>query len=190
MNKITKDEKNPFFKSKYATLSHILDVINEPMAASGLVLTQWPTGENSLTSLLIHSESGEYIMAAYEMAGHKNTAQERGSLISYQRRYSISSIMNLNISDESDDDGNAATFGQDGTPEQPKAKRQVMADNMPAMITLEEGEKPWLNIGSKEYQGAVAKMKEGKSSLNALREYFKISKKTAEALVADAANNL
>jgi len=188
VNKITKDEKNPFFKSKYATLSHILDVINEPMAASGLVLTQWPTGENSLTSILLHSESGEFIQASYEMTGHKNTPQERGSLISYQRRYAISSILNLNIAD--DDDGNAATFGQNGTPEEPKAKRQVMADNMPAMKTLEEGEKPWLNIGSKEYLGAVAKMKEGKSSLNALREYFKISKKTAEALVLDAANNL
>jgi hypothetical protein len=191
VNKIVKDESNPFFKSKYATLSHILDVINEPLNAAGLVVTQWPTGENALTSRLIHAESGEWIESTYLMTGHKNTPQERGSLISYQRRYAISSILNLNIAD--DDDGNAATFGQHGKPAaipQVNGTRQVMADNIPAMINVPDGEKPWLNIGSKEYNGAVAKMKEGKSTLEALRKYFKISKKTAEALVADAGAEL
>lgn len=191
VNKIVKDENNPFFKSKYATLSHILDVIGEPLNSAGLVLTQWPTGENALTSRLIHAESGEWIESTYLMTGHKNTPQERGSLISYQRRYAISSILNLNIAD--DDDGNAATFGHNAKPESTKpvnGTRQIMADNLPGMITVEEGEKPWLNIGSKEYNGAVAKMKDGKSTLEALRKYFKISKKTAEALVADAAAEL
>ena len=160
---IKKDATNPFFKSKYATLSNILDEINIPLAESGLVLTQFPTGENGLTTILIHAESGEHIVGTYEMTGHKNTAQERGSLISYQRRYAITSILNLNISDEADDDGNAATFGG--------------AANEP----IEE--KKWLNKGSKEFTGAVEKMKAGKSSIDALRKYFKISKATETELL-------
>jgi hypothetical protein len=156
VSSIKKDGTNPFFKSKYATLSHILDEISVPLTECGLVLTQFPTGENGLTSLLIHAESGEYLSATYEMTGHKNTAQERGSLISYQRRYATISILNLNISDESDDDGNAATYGGNAT--QPVEEKQ------------------WLNKGSKEFHGAIEKMKAGKSSIEALRKYFKISK--------------
>lgn len=193
VGKIVKDEANPFFKSKYASLSHILDLVSEPLAASGLTLTQWPIGDNGLISRLMHGETGEFIQCRYDMTGHKNTPQERGSLISYQRRYAISSILNLNIAD--DDDGNAATFGSEAKPNQEAPKpvsghRHVMADNAPVMINVPDGEKPWLNIGSKEYLGAVVKMRDGKSTLEALRKYFKISKKTAEALVADAASNL
>jgi len=156
VSNIKKDATNPFFKSKYATLSNILDEIHLPLAESGLVLTQFPTGENGLTTLLIHSESGEYLSSTYEMTGHKNTAQERGSLISYQRRYSIVSVLCLNISDETDDDGNAATYGA--------GAKELVED------------KQWLNKGSKEFIGAVEKMKAGKSSVEALRKYFKISK--------------
>ncbi|WP_315823046.1 hypothetical protein [Paraflavitalea speifideaquila] len=34
---------------------------------------------------------------------------------------------------------------------------------------------PWLNEGTKEWQGAVEKMMAGKSSVEALKKYFRIS---------------
>ncbi len=46
-----------------------------------------------------------------------------------------------------------------------------------------ENNLPWLNEGSDEFNGAVSKMKAGKSSVPALRKYFKISKKTESALL-------
>jgi len=46
-----------------------------------------------------------------------------------------------------------------------------------------ENNLPWLNEGSEEFNGAVSKMKAGKSSVPALRKYFKISKKTESALL-------
>ena len=106
MGKIAKTSSNPFFKSKYADLPTILDAINEPLQKAGLVIVSIPDGEG-LTSILIHSESGEYISANAIMKPVKNDPQSIGSAITYQRRYSIGSMLNLNI--DNDDDGNLAS---------------------------------------------------------------------------------
>ena len=45
VGKIGKDAKNPFFKSSYASLPHILTEIQEPLEKSGLVITQFPDGD-------------------------------------------------------------------------------------------------------------------------------------------------
>lgn len=106
MGKIAKTSSNPFFKSKYADLPTILDAISEPLQKAGLVIISIPDGEG-LTSILLHSESGEYISATAIMKPIKNDPQSIGSAITYQRRYSIGSILNLNI--DEDDDGNKAS---------------------------------------------------------------------------------
>jgi hypothetical protein len=106
MGKIAKTSSNPFFKSQYADLPSILDAIKDPLHDAGLVIVSIPDGEG-LTTLLIHSETGEHISANAIMKPVKNDPQSMGSAITYQRRYSIGSILNLNI--DKDDDGNAAT---------------------------------------------------------------------------------
>lgn len=107
VGKIKKDANNPFFKSKYATLSNILDVIQEPLQKSGLIFTQFPDGENGLTSILVHPESDQYLQATYNMHPVKNDPQSMGSAITYARRYALGAILGLNI--DEDDDGNAAS---------------------------------------------------------------------------------
>lgn len=105
VGKISKDAKNPFFKSNYASLPHILQEIAEPMEKAGLVISQFPNGEG-LTTLLIHAESGEYLSATYTLqVVRQNDPQAQASAISYARRYAISSVLNLQISD---DDAEAA----------------------------------------------------------------------------------
>ena len=106
MGKIAKTSNNPFFKSQYADLPSILDAIKEPLSDAGLVIISIPDGEG-LTTLLVHSESGEYISANAIMKPVKNDPQSIGSAITYQRRYSIGSILNLDI--DKDDDGNKAS---------------------------------------------------------------------------------
>jgi hypothetical protein len=106
VEKIRKTEENPFFKSKYADLSSILDAIREPMAENGLSFVQCPTGEDELMTMLMHT-SGEWIKSSYTMKPVKNDPQGRGSAITYQRRYALSAILGLNI--DEDDDGNAAS---------------------------------------------------------------------------------
>lgn len=162
VGKIKRDATNPFFKSKYATLSNILDAIGDPLAEAGLSFAQFPCGENGLTTVLMHSDTGEYIEANYEMKPVKDDPQGRGSAITYQRRYALAAILGLNIDD--DDDANTATHGG------------------PSPDKIEQ-EKPWLNDDTDEFRGAVEKMKAGKSSIPALRNYFKISKAIEQKLL-------
>jgi len=91
VDSIKKDAKNPFFKSKYASLSSIQDAITIPLAESGITITQLPDGEHGLTSILMH-ESGEFIMSTYQMKPVKNDPHGLGSVLTYMRRYSLLSI--------------------------------------------------------------------------------------------------
>jgi hypothetical protein len=43
VQKISKDAKNPFFKSNYASLSNIQDAISKPLSESGLAYSQMPS---------------------------------------------------------------------------------------------------------------------------------------------------
>ena len=105
VGRISKDAKNPFFKSNYASLPHIIDEITEPLEKAGLVLMSFPDGDG-MTTILAHAETGEFMSATYILQSVKqNDPQAYGSSISYFRRYAITSILNLRISD---DDGEAA----------------------------------------------------------------------------------
>lgn len=104
--KIIKKSENPFFKSKYADLPSILDEIHLPLSEAGLVLSQFPD-DDGLTTILMHPGSGEWISANATMKPIKSDPQAIGSAITYQRRYSITSILGLNV--DTDDDGNAGS---------------------------------------------------------------------------------
>ncbi len=106
VEKVRKSETNPFFKSKYADLSSILDVIRIPLSENGLSFVQFPKDKNGLETMLMHT-SGEWMSATYEMKPTKDDPQGLGSAITYQRRYALGAILGLNIDD--DDDGNAAS---------------------------------------------------------------------------------
>jgi magnesium-transporting ATPase (P-type) len=103
---IRKNETNPFFKSKYASLSDILNVIRQPLADNGLSFVQFPYGEYGLETMLLH-ESGEWLCQYYKMEPSKHDPQGAGSVITYQRRYALGSILGLNI--DVDDDANSAS---------------------------------------------------------------------------------
>ncbi len=64
VSKVGKESSNPFFKSKYASLSNILDTIQKPLSECGLAITQFPDG-NALTTLIIHADSGEWNETAF-----------------------------------------------------------------------------------------------------------------------------
>ena len=102
---VTRDKRNPHFKNDYATLDNILDTTRPILAENGISVIQLPTGENGLTTMLLH-ESGEYSKETYFMAAKANDPQGNGSRLTYQRRYALGAI--LGIATEPDDDGNAA----------------------------------------------------------------------------------
>jgi ERF superfamily len=160
---IKKDSKNPFFKSSYASLYAIIEGIQVPLAECGLSFSQFPTGENGLTTILMH-ESGEFIQADYTMKPQKDDPQGRGSAITYQRRYALGAVLGLSI--DEDDDANAAS-----TPSQ---------QNAPAA----NGPDKWLNkwVGkdqketTKEWKGAVEKLTNKTTTVEKIAAAFKLSK--------------
>jgi hypothetical protein len=152
---IKKDAKNPFFKSTYASLPKIIEAITEPLAESGLALTMFPIDENSLYCLLMHT-SGQWIEATYTMKPVKDTPQDKGSCITYARRYCISSILNLQIDDIlTDDDGNKASGKSEAKP-------------------VDDG-KPWLNKATPEYVRAIEFLQSGGLVMK-IEEKYKLSK--------------
>lgn len=155
---IKKDAKNPFFKSTYASLTNILDAINEPLIESGLAISQFPTGADGLTTILIHGESGEWISSTYEMRPVKDDPQGRGSCITYQRRYALASVLSLNI--DEDDDGNKAS---QPAPEKPAT------------------EKPWLNKNSDQFIKVKDFMDKG-GKIESVKLKYRLSKEVETLL--------
>lgn len=100
---------NPFFKSKYAPLNDVLNLVRPILSKYGLSVVQAPSGDGEniiVTTTLLHL-SGEYIeFPNLVLKADKATAQGAGSAITYARRYALSAI--LGISSEDDDDGNHA----------------------------------------------------------------------------------
>lgn len=106
VSKVSKESSNPFFKSKYASLANILDTIQKPLSECNLSISQFPDGD-ALTTIVMHSESGEWMESSYVMpVAKQNDPQAMGSAMTYARRYALGSILNLNIDD--DDDGEKA----------------------------------------------------------------------------------
>ena len=160
VGKIGKDAKNPFFKSNYASLSHILGEIAEPLEKAGLVITQFPD-ESGLTTMLIHAKTGQYLEATYNMPVAKpNDPQALGSAISYARRYAVSSILSLKIDD---DDGEGASGRNKGNEAPPKP----------------EDNRPWLNKA--DFDKARDFLANG-GELDNIKKKYRISKEMMENL--------
>ncbi len=105
---VVKDSTNPFYKSRYADLSAIIEATQEGLSKNGLAISQTTdieNGVNVLETTLFHI-SGEWITGRYVLTPNKpNDPQAMGSALSYARRYNISSILNLATTD---DDGEKA----------------------------------------------------------------------------------
>lgn len=106
--KIKKDATNPFFKNKYASLDGILEDILPILHKHGLFLVQKPINDGDRVGVAtdIYHTSGESISSSFTMVLAKNDPQGAGSAISYARRYSLVSMLGLNLDD---DDGNTAS---------------------------------------------------------------------------------
>ena len=118
VGKVIKDAKG--YNYRYATLSNILDVIQDPLNECGLSIIQLPQGDHELVTILTHI-SGEFISNTSRMTPKQDDPQGRGSCITYQRRYSIGAVLCINIDD--DDDG-AAACGIKQPQQQPQQQPQ------------------------------------------------------------------
>jgi hypothetical protein len=124
---VRKEQTNPFFKSKYADLSAVIDATETALSEHGLSIVQSPftqDGYAGVTTMLMH-ESGQWMRADLVLPVTKNDAQGVGSATTYARRYAYQAF--VNVAAETDDDANSAsgkeTEAKAATMPKPPAKK-------------------------------------------------------------------
>lgn len=89
---VTKDAENPFFKSDYATLGAVMEVVKQPLLDQGIIILQPIVDGEYVETILLH-ESGEFISGTMRLVCAKpNDPQAMGSATTYNRRYGLQSM--------------------------------------------------------------------------------------------------
>lgn len=105
IGKISKDSKNPFYKSKYFDVNKLLEHIEPIMEKNNLLLLQ-PIIDNKVKTIIIDINSGEEVSSELALLNIQDP-QKIGSAITYYRRYTLQSLLGLQ---SEDDDGNKASI--------------------------------------------------------------------------------
>ena len=108
---ISKDSKNPFFKSKYFDINSLIAHVQPLLEENGLLLLQ-PIEDGVQYSRVIDVESGKSIESGLQLPS-LNDPQKLGSAITYYRRYTLQSLLGLQAED---DDANLASQKIDRKP--------------------------------------------------------------------------
>ncbi len=154
---ISKDSKNPFFKSKYFDINQLIEHVQPVLNKHGLVLLQ-PIEDGKVCSVIrdIDINEGElYSFVSSELPlPELNDPQKLGSCITYYRRYTLASLLGLQAED---DDANLASK---------KASKPVKKLEMTAEI----------------YQKSVDAVKEGKVTIEQIKAKYELSETREKAL--------
>ena len=101
---ISKDSKNPFFKSKYFDINQLLEHV-EPILQKHDLLCLQPIIDGVVTSEIIDVETGDKVISGMALTNITDP-QKRGSEITYYRRYTLASLLGMQAED---DDANKAS---------------------------------------------------------------------------------
>ena len=102
---LSKNAKNPFFKSQYLDLNTLLNEVKPLLEAQGLLLMQ-PIEGKKVCSVIYDAETNTNLAQSYMGIPENITdPQKLGSAITYFRRYTLKSLLAIA---EEDDDGNRA----------------------------------------------------------------------------------
>lgn len=157
------DASNPFFKSTYITLDGILETVRPLLVKNGLAVIQNAFSDDEdnmcVKTILIHETGQTLETETMKMRPQKDDAQQRGSVITYMKRYQLGAL--LGICESIDDDANLATHGSNkpkGSISDKQAKRLYTlaskagydSDKINAMI-WQKYKKRVLELSKEEY---------------------------------------
>lgn len=162
------DSNNPHYKSKYASLGEVLNVIRPVASSNGLMFSQVPEtidGELFLITFIGH-KSGQWMKSSLKLMLSKMDSQGMGSAITYARRYSLSSWFGIAAGD--DDDGNEAAK-QESAPikmaEEPtisleqfkviSSKASLLPDHVIAKVLSTKGWYSFADMKAKQYNACI-----------------------------------
>jgi len=168
---LTKDEKNPFFKSNYVSLASILEEAKRVCLENNFIFLQTPKikdGKEILITELRHI-SGEKISCEMPLVRKElDDPQKLGASLTYMRRYSLTSILGIQ---ETDDDGNNAAGKAEkkevkkDTKQEQKLKIKQLADQIDPILQKAEDyqqfvrEKTDLELLPENYPQIINKLK-------------------------------
>jgi len=98
---IKKDSVNPYFKSKYADINSLLDVVKPVLNEVGLTVVQpleIRDGKNTLLTKIFDDE--KIVLESSIIIPENLDPQKIGSAITYYRRYSLQSLLLLEAEDD------------------------------------------------------------------------------------------
>tara|TARA_R100000781_G_scaffold60273_2_gene38525 strand:- start:6907 stop:7431 length:525 start_codon:yes stop_codon:yes gene_type:complete len=150
---ISKDTKNPFYKSKYFDINSLIKQL-QPLLKKYRLLLQQPIEENMVVSKLICLDEGGASLS-YLKLPEITDPQKIGSCITYYRRYTLASLLGLQAVD---DDGNLASHN----PPKPS--------------------KPTLNVNTKEYENVLDAMLNRNVSIKEVSNHYILTKEIEDKL--------
>lgn len=120
MEGASKDSTNPFFKSKYTSLTSVWEAIKGPLTSNGLSVAQvtgiTDDGHCYLITRLLHC-SGQWIEGRMPILTKDDSAQGFGAGLTYAKRQALQAI--VGVCAEDDDDGQRASARPAATQAQP-----------------------------------------------------------------------
>ncbi len=189
---LEKSKKVAFGTTKYSytPLGEIAATIKKPMSDNGLS-HRWEIDEQAdkiiCTCIISHinGHSEKTAMSALkDSSGGKNEIQQRGSSITYLQRYTLIAALGISTADEDIDGQKEETK----TPVIPKEKAPPPintgdGNNDKKVTPASQGQKPWLNPNTKEWNNAHKKMHEGAINMDDVLANYRISKANHENLL-------
>jgi len=176
---ISKDSKNPFFKSAYFDINQLLKHVEPIIQKHGLVLLQ-PIKNGIVSSIIHDNETDDFVSSELELP-KLDDPQKLGSCITYYRRYTLQSLLALQAED---DDGNKTTQNKD--------------TQTRGAVPLQVGKKfpdKWLNIkdqqgnATREWKNLLNSIKEAKiTTLKQVTDVYKVSKVNQELILKELNN--
>ena len=110
MGPAIKGSANPFFKSSYASLPTIMEVVKGPLNENGLVVlqpVQHRDGKNFINTVILHGDSGEFISSETEVivpTAQLTNPQAHGSAQTYARRFGLQAMLFIPAEDKDAED--------------------------------------------------------------------------------------
>lgn len=160
---ISKEITNTFFKSKYFDINKLIEHIENALIDNRILLTQ-PIIDNRVYTILEDLDSDEKRESWLELK-QDTKPQDKGSEITYYRRYTLQSL--LGIASGDDDDANKSN----------QAKSQT--NDLKWLNVLDANKKP-----TQDYKIVCGKIQALQyKSLDDIRKDYKVSKETETSLL-------
>ena len=129
---VTKGSTNPAFKSKYADLADVANVVIPTLSRHGVAVLHYMAGENlnAMRTEFVHAISETSVSCDVPLIVDKNNMQGMKSATTYAKRIGLESLSGIA---PEDDDGNAAAKAAPA----PRQQARPAPDHSQAVIYLQ-----------------------------------------------------